>query len=97
MDWTLFQKQSECEGPELYKGFHYHLYQCAESCREISTIFAFGTDEFDYKPTDPKYKSCDVVGCKCFCQTAATSEGSCTEKSHLGYNLYAFKQKNIGK
>ena len=57
---------------------------CAKKCNGRSSMFAFGTNDFD----NPR---CDSDGfCKCLCETGATKEGFCHQSFHSGYRLYRF-------
>ena len=86
-DWILVNKKKECSGSEEDKGPVVEISQCAEKCRAISSMFIFGTNEF---LSEDDVKSCDEDGCRCFCETKATSDGNCRMKDHNGYNLYKF-------
>ena len=74
----------ECAGSEMYKGYFHEISECAESCRQVSSMFIFGTNEFGKN-------RCNENGCACYCETAATSDGHCQMKDHKGYNLFKFK------
>ena len=88
VDWILVDKKKECSGLEKQIGMVSEISQCAEKCRAISSMFVFGTNEFGYE--DVYGKRCDEIGCDCYCETEATSDGNCTVKDHDGYNLYKF-------
>ena len=47
-------------------------------------MFAYGTNDYG---TVRCYES----GCDCYCETAASSEGSCSTCSNNGYRLYKYK------
>ena len=58
--------------------------ECANKCSGLSTMFAFGTNDFGTQ-------RCQNGFCKCICETSATKEGSCHPlTSHNGYRLYRF-------
>ena len=58
--------------------------ECANKCSGLSSMFAFGTNDFGTQ-------RCDLNGfCKCICETSATKEGFCHQMSHSGYRLYGF-------
>ena len=86
VDWSLVMQKTECTGEEIYRGRHLELYQCANSCRNISPMFVFGTTE-----------RCDNKGCECFCETEATVDGNCPTRGHIGYDLYAFIKHPFSK
>ena len=52
-------------------------------------MFEFGTN--DYGTT-----RCFNDGCKCYCQTSATDEGTCNRLNHDGYRLYQYSNLNLG-
>ena len=58
--------------------------QCANECNGLSTMFAFGTNDFGVD-------RCDGNGCKCLCETSAADDGTCDSVQHKGYRLYRFK------
>ena len=89
-DWFLFGEQMECHGIEFYRGHYFEVWQCAESCRGISSRFAFGTN-------DGGVKKCTENGCPCFCETAAENDGSCMTMDSNGYNSYKFGYPTSGK
>ena len=63
--------------------------ECANKCNGLSSMFAFGTNDFG----NPR---CDSDGfCKCICETGATKEGFCHQMSHSGYRLYRFGEAGI--
>ena len=57
--------------------------ECAKKCSGLSSMFAFGTNDFGND-------RCQNGFCKCICETSATKEGFCHQMSHSGYNLYRF-------
>ena len=84
VDWILIEKKKECTGSEINKGSFLEVTGCAESCRQVSSMFVFGTNEFGTN-------RCDESGCACYCETAATNEGDCQLTDHEGYNLFKFE------
>ena len=81
-------------GLEENKGYFSSLEECASSCEKISSMFAFGTNEYG---TDRcKEDEEDGTTCKCICETAATSDGVCNQISHSGYRLYTYKHDGKG-
>ena len=57
--------------------------QCAIACKDLASMFAFGTNAFGRD-------RCHRDGCKCVCQLGARYDGTCDVKEHMGYNLYRF-------
>lgn len=47
-------------------------------------MFAYGTNDFGGD-------RCQSEGCKCLCETAASTNGTCTEINHDGYRLFKYK------
>jgi len=84
--------RKECGGKEVNKGFLSTVDQCAKACKTTSTMFAYGTNDFGAT-------RCNDKGCRCFCETAAFKDGTCSEVKHNGYRLYRYKPalKNIGQ
>ena len=79
----------ECDGLELNKGYIANVKECAAKCTGVSTMFAFGTNDFDET-------RCEDTGCRCLCETAATPNGTCSVVNHRGYRLYEYKVANPG-
>ena len=74
----------ECAGSEEP---YYHIStvtECSKRCKGQSSMFAFGTN--DYGTT-----RCYSTGCTCLCETAASSDGTCSQTSNNGYRLYKYK------
>ena len=92
----MVKKRTECAGEEVNLGRHYELYQCADSCRNISSMFIFGTKEFGFAK-GTIWERCGEGGCECRCETGATIDGNCPKKDHDGYNLYTFKKTPYSK
>ena len=59
--------------------------QCADKCKGVSELFAYGTNDYG---TD----RCSGGSCNCLCETAA-KDGSCKITSHEGYRLYIYAGK----
>merc|ERR1719242_733176 len=89
--YELVADKKECGGKEDFKGYISTLEQCAKTCKTISTMFAYGTNDFGTT-------RCNNNGCKCYCETAAFTDGTCSEVNHNGFRLYRYKPdlKNIG-
>lgn len=87
-DWFLTANKTECEGTEEYMGVISTVDECSKRCKEKSSMFIFGTN--DYGTT-----RCFSKGCNCLCETAASSKGICSQIRHDGYRLY--KYTNDGK
>ena len=89
-NWKLVSDRSECGGSETGVGQFTRIIECAEKCKAISSMFAFGTNDYG----TPR---CNNGKCTCLCETAATSDGSCNIVSHNGYRLYKHHQSTEGK
>ena len=79
----MVAEKTECDGSEIEKGYLPYIEDCAANCEEISTMFAFGTNEFGTN-------RCGAGGCKCLCETGATDERTCNRIDHNGYLLYKY-------
>ena len=88
LEWSLVQEQKECDGEEVVKGRMDSIDQCVEACNGVSSMFAFGTNDFGEN-------RCYSNGCECICETAARDNGICYMNDHKGYRLYKFGQ--LGK
>lgn len=85
--WQLYAEKAECSGSEINKGSLQALADCALRCSGVSSMFAFGTN--DYGAT-----TCTIGGCNCFCEIAATVEGTCNMKNTTRYRLYRYGNMN---
>ena len=87
----LVKDASECGGSEVQKPHTFEAEKCAEICYGVSTMFAFGTNDYG----NPR---CNKDGCTCLCETAATSDGTCNIQDNTGYRLYRIYQeyKHLG-
>ena len=89
--WKLVADKKECKGDELYAGTFATLEDCANKCLKISSMFAYGTNDFT---SDKKRHRCwnsnGQIRCSCICETEATNDGACETGFHLGYRLYKF-------
>ena len=83
-EFTLVAERKECGGSEKFKGRFFTVEECALKCNEIASMFIFGTNNFGQRRCNKK------KGCKCYCETSANDNGSCTEKNHKGYRLYKY-------
>ena len=84
----MVAEQKECDGAEIEYGYNETIAsveECANKCRESSSMFAFGTNDFG----SPRCIKGGV--CKCLCETSSTKQGSCNQIDHKGYRLYRFR------
>ena len=84
----MVAEKKECDGAEIEYGYNETIAsveECANKCRKLSSMFAFGTSDFGNS-------RCITGGvCKCLCETSATKQGSCNQIDHKGYRLYRFR------
>ena len=90
--WELVAEKTECDGKEKDLSPQPTTEACAKACEGISSLFIFGTNDFQ---VEDKIKGtrCDSDGCKCWCETAAGEDGTCTQEPHPGFRLYKFVGK----
>ena len=79
--YHLVEDKTECSGTEKSMTLTFDVGHCAKMCQGISTMFVFGTNDYGND-------RCYDGGCKCLCETAAKSDGTCNKVSHNGYRLY---------
>ena len=91
-DWKKVNDEVECRGSEKDMGTTNTLIDCANSCREISSMFIYGTNEFG----ETKCKTNGKEDCPCYCETAAKN-GHCRWVDNSGYSLYKFVEGKKGK
>ena len=92
--WPLVAEKKECKGEEVYGGTLKTLEDCANTCLTISSMFAYGTNDFT---SNVKEQRCYPDGCSCLCETAASHIGTCLAANHLGYRLYKYASMVKGK
>ena len=93
-DWNLVAEKKECDGSEI--NFNYKttmatedIAMCAHICREKSSMFALGTNDFGNDRCNVDgYKH----GCSCLCETGAKPDGTCDIVGATGYRLYKYKK-----
>ena len=83
----LVGEKKECDGPKEDVGKKNTLEECAKSCKEISSMFVYGTNEFGLT-------GC-WRGCECQCETSAVS-GTCTEIQDKKFLLYKYNDVKTG-
>ena len=94
--WTIVSARTKCAGSEVYitppsqHKMGISIEECAYSCKGISSMFAFGTNDYGYE-------SCWDDKCMCICETAASVDGTCEKIGHHGYRLfkYTYNGKNL--
>ena len=74
----------ECSGAEKSMGKRESLAACADACRWKTSMFIYGTNEYNEA-------RCEGNKCQCYCETDSHEE-ECTGtlQENKGYNLYAF-------
>ena len=80
----MFQQaavKKKCRGGHINKGTRATVEECAEECKDLAHMFIY--------QNDPK-SSCKLYGCMCYCQTAASPDGTCEQEDIEAYNLYRF-------
>ena len=92
--WQVVAEKKECKGEEGYRGTLQKLEDCANACLTVSSMFAYGTNDFT---SDVKNHRCYPEGCSCYCETAASKRGTCEAVNHLGYRLYKYANMVKGK
>ena len=88
-NWVLAHDVSECNGTEeSWKGYLEKIQNCADACRDVSSMFIFGIEGSN---------RCKDGKCRCYCETVASADGICDIIEHKGYRLYSFIQNTNGK
>ena len=82
LEWLLVADKTECGGSEESSTTS-TVDECSKACHGKSSMFAFGTNDYG----NPR---CDSTGCVCLCETAASTDGKCSQISHSGYRLYKY-------
>ena len=91
LDWTKVADKKECGGSEKDTGTKKTLGECAKSCREISSMFIYGTNDFG----STKCKTNGKEDCPCYCETSS-EDGKCQMVENEGYKLYKYVDVNGG-
>ena len=82
--FALVAEKTECSGKEYSRGYMANAEQCAVACKGWSTLFVFGTNDFGTNRCN------DEGHCRCYCETQALKDGTCSQIDHAGYRLYKF-------
>ena len=83
---------TECSGEEIFVGPFDSITECANKCRGISTLFAFGT--LRYEPGS--FQDFESGGFKCLCETSAKADGTCVAAPSKVYELYKYANPDSG-
>ena len=86
--WLLEEEKVECTGDEVPQGRLNDVESCAKACKDTSSMFIYGTNDFGED-------RCYANGCECTCETSALADGTCTTASHNGYRLYKYVKSAI--
>ena len=81
-------EKAECIGEEIKQGLKKHLESCAKSCKDVSSMFVYGTNNYGNN-------RCYDEGCECICEVAALPDGTCITKEHSGYQLFTYEKGGI--
>ena len=77
----------KCTGPELNVGFKLSIEKCVETCTGISSLIAYGTNDYGDQ-------GCDEYGsCQCSCEWVATYSGECRKSPTDAYRLFKIPMK----
>ena len=82
-EWELVADKKECDGSEFGIGLVSTLEECAKKC-VWSSMFIYGTNDYGKN-------RCEGTSCRCICESAATTVGTCDQIDHKGYRLYKYK------
>ena len=85
----LVKEKTECAGSEKKIGMVPSIRDCATACKPLSSMFAFGTNDYGNS-------RCSNGKCQCLCETSASSDGTCIEVRHTGYKLYKYRSGDKG-
>ena len=77
----MVAEKKECSGSEVVKGKIKTINECANSCKGVASMFAYGTNDFNNN-------RCNTDGCHCLCENVADADGTCTTSNNSGYRLY---------
>ena len=86
-------EKKECIGSEITTNGVTSLEDCAKGCRTVSTMFAYGTNDFSNNKSNHR---CNATGCRCLCETIAAKDATCETRDHLGYRLYKYSDNVNG-
>ena len=85
--WFLVQERKKCAGSNrTLVGHVKSIVVCAELCKQKSSMFTVGTNDYG-KP------QCDQTepGCSCHCELSASKLGDCSMQEDNGVRLYSFR------
>lgn len=78
-------EKKSCDGESEFIGEVPNKKTCSDACKSKATMIAFGRSP----------SRCNAQGnCHCYCILAADSDGTCVQKDHDGYNIYAISKSN---
>ena len=79
----LVAEKTECTDAEISKGYLPTFEECKAKCKGTSSMFSYGIKGYGRD-------RCDNSGCSCYCETSATTDGTCDQVNHNGYRLYKY-------
>ena len=83
-------EKKECIGSELQVDGATSLEDCSKRCQTVSTMFAYGTNDFSNDTSKHRCNANGIKGCRCLCETVATDDATCETRDQLGYRLYKY-------
>ena len=84
----LIAEKKQCSGGgAIGKGFLATLAECAEECKDVSSMFIYGRQGMQ------QTGGCKSNGCWCYCETDASVDGTCDQKDNSWSNLYRIIQE----
>ena len=84
--YSLKSQRMKCLGPELNVGFKFSIEKCVEACTGISSLIAYGTNDYGDQ-------GCTEYGCNCRCEWVATYSGECKESRTDSHRLFKIPMK----
>ena len=84
LDYQIVSEKAMCGGNQLWDCRRLNAAKCAESCRNVSSMFAFARKGSNECGADNK--------CQCVCLLEADN-GSCQQKVNNAFDLYAYSSQ----
>ena len=81
LEFALVAQERECSGKQEHGCLQTSVENCARSCHNKSSMFAFASSS----------KRCRGGRCKCSCETSASANGTCNQTGNPAFNLYKFE------
>ena len=81
LEFSRVAEQTECSETGVNACLQSSVEDCARACEIKSSMFLYGRQG----------EACYRSKCKCFCESLASQDGTCSQESSSGYDLFRYE------